>query len=295
VSGCNYAAKNTVLMNYLPDARNHGATIFTRVEVRYLQRRNDRWLVHYQVLDTGRECFDAAPLFVSADIVVLAAGALGSEEGSIPGALADYLPLAMVAVARASGVDTAGSRSRRFAATRYAVTRWRDSPKSSTGGYPGAAEHRHRCAMAGRYYQQQGITTARSDRPIAARLSLGERIKTAVLHRILAGRFFHRSALRCSTSMNHRSSSNFCASTSTTTKSQFPVSASPDARIRSTHRPLRTGHHCTVALCPVAGLGSTRPSSRCEVGDAPGGGCVQRHVVVEQFAHSRGHSQLGTQ
>ena len=24
VSGCNYSAKNTVLMNYLPDAKNHG-------------------------------------------------------------------------------------------------------------------------------------------------------------------------------------------------------------------------------------------------------------------------------
>ncbi|MGH3982668.1 MAG: GMC family oxidoreductase N-terminal domain-containing protein, partial [Pseudonocardiaceae bacterium] len=66
VSGCNYAAKNTVLMIYLPDARNHGAEIFTRVAVRYVQRRNDRWLVHYQVLDTGREGFDAPPLFVSA-------------------------------------------------------------------------------------------------------------------------------------------------------------------------------------------------------------------------------------
>ncbi|MGH3981242.1 MAG: hypothetical protein ACRDST_00785 [Pseudonocardiaceae bacterium] len=46
--------------------------------------------------------------------------------------------------------------------------------------------------MAGKYYEQRGITTARSDRPVAARLSLGKRIKTAVLHRIPAGRFFHR-------------------------------------------------------------------------------------------------------
>ncbi|MGH4008971.1 MAG: alpha/beta fold hydrolase [Pseudonocardiaceae bacterium] len=183
VSGCNYAAKNTVLMNYLPDARNHGTKIFTRVSVRYVQRRDGRWLVHYQVLDTGRERFDAPPLFVSADIVVLAAGALGSteillrsaehglplsdqvgrrltgngdvlafsynsdrevngigwghrnngtvgpvgpcitgviddrdqpdveqgmviEEGAIPGALADYLPRSMLAVARATGIDT---------------------------------------------------------------------------------------------------------------------------------------------------------------------------------------------
>ncbi len=46
--------------------------------------------------------------------------------------------------------------------------------------------------MAGRYYEQRGVSTARSDRPVAARLSLGERIKTEVLHRIPAGRFFHR-------------------------------------------------------------------------------------------------------
>ncbi len=59
VSGCNYAAKNTVLMNYLPDARNHGAKIFTRVAVRFVERKNDRWLVHYQLLDTGQELFDA--------------------------------------------------------------------------------------------------------------------------------------------------------------------------------------------------------------------------------------------
>ena len=80
VSGCNYAAKNTVLMNYLPDAKNHGAEIFTRVAVRFVERRDDRWLVHYQVLDTGRELFDAPPLFVSAEVVVLAAGTLGSTE-----------------------------------------------------------------------------------------------------------------------------------------------------------------------------------------------------------------------
>ena len=34
ITGCNYSAKNTVLMNYLPDARNHGAEIFTQAAVR---------------------------------------------------------------------------------------------------------------------------------------------------------------------------------------------------------------------------------------------------------------------
>jgi cholesterol oxidase len=80
VTGCNYGAKNTLIMNYLPDARNHGAEIFTQVDVRYLSRDGDRWLVHFQLLDSGREKFDAPMLFVSADIVVVGAGALGSSE-----------------------------------------------------------------------------------------------------------------------------------------------------------------------------------------------------------------------
>ncbi len=92
VSGCNYAAKNTVLMNYLPDAKNHGAEIFTRVAVRFVERRDERWLVHYQLPDTDRELFDAPPLFLSADVVVLAAGTLGSTEILLRSA-ANGLPL----------------------------------------------------------------------------------------------------------------------------------------------------------------------------------------------------------
>lgn len=80
MTGCNYGAKNTVLMNYLPDARNHGAEIFTEISVRHIERKPDRWLVHYQLLSSGREKFDAPTMFVSADTVVLAAGTLGSTE-----------------------------------------------------------------------------------------------------------------------------------------------------------------------------------------------------------------------
>lgn len=80
MTGCNYRAKNTVLMNYLPDAKNHHAEIFTEVSVRYLERKDNRWLVHYQLLQTGREKFDAPTMFISADIVVLGAGTLGSTE-----------------------------------------------------------------------------------------------------------------------------------------------------------------------------------------------------------------------
>ena len=80
VTGCNHHAKNTTLMNYLPDARNHGAEIYTQVSVRRLERGEGRWRVHYQLVEEGREAFDAPELFVTADIVVLAAGTLGSTE-----------------------------------------------------------------------------------------------------------------------------------------------------------------------------------------------------------------------
>ncbi len=79
-SGCNFGSKNTLIMNYLPDAKNHGAEIFTQVSVRQIQREGDRWLVHYQVTGAGREKFDAPTMFVSAEVVILAAGALGSTE-----------------------------------------------------------------------------------------------------------------------------------------------------------------------------------------------------------------------
>lgn len=80
VTGCNHGAKNTLLMNYLPDAGNHGAHIFTEVDVRFIAREETGWVVHFQPLDTGREKFEAPTMFVRADIVVLGAGALGSSE-----------------------------------------------------------------------------------------------------------------------------------------------------------------------------------------------------------------------
>lgn len=80
VSGCNYGAKNTVLFNYLPDAHNFGAEIYTQISVRRLERKDGRWVALYQTLETGREDFDEPLRAVSADIVVLAAGTLGSTE-----------------------------------------------------------------------------------------------------------------------------------------------------------------------------------------------------------------------
>jgi len=78
VTGCNHYAKNTTLMNYLPDAANHGAEIFTGADVRAVSRVNGKWCVHYQIVGVGREAFDAPELAVSADLVILGAGTIGS-------------------------------------------------------------------------------------------------------------------------------------------------------------------------------------------------------------------------
>jgi cholesterol oxidase len=80
VSGCNVGAKNTTLMNYLPDAKNHGAEIYTQAAVRWVERVKDKWLVYYQLIGMGREKFNDELLVVRASVVVLAAGTLGTVE-----------------------------------------------------------------------------------------------------------------------------------------------------------------------------------------------------------------------
>ncbi|MGH9184881.1 MAG: GMC family oxidoreductase N-terminal domain-containing protein [Acidimicrobiales bacterium] len=81
VTGCNHGAKNTLLMNYLPDARRHGADIFCEIDVGWVEPSATGWLVRFQPLGVGRERFgDAPPMVVEAGVVVLAAGALGSTE-----------------------------------------------------------------------------------------------------------------------------------------------------------------------------------------------------------------------
>jgi len=82
VSGCNESAKNTLLMNYLPDAVNHGAQVFTRIAVRSVERdpAAGRWKVWYRVRESGAEKFGGAETFVTADRIFIAAGALGSTE-----------------------------------------------------------------------------------------------------------------------------------------------------------------------------------------------------------------------
>ncbi len=80
VTGCNHRAKNTTLMNYLPDAVNHGAQLFTCVSVRHLERGLGFWIVHIEVLDEAGHAVLGAPDRVQADLVFLGAGALGSTQ-----------------------------------------------------------------------------------------------------------------------------------------------------------------------------------------------------------------------
>jgi cholesterol oxidase len=80
VTGCNNKAKNTTLMNYLPDACNHGAEIYCQAAVSHVEKDGTGWIVHYQYVGTGREKFSAPTMFVKADIVILSAGTLGTSE-----------------------------------------------------------------------------------------------------------------------------------------------------------------------------------------------------------------------
>jgi cholesterol oxidase len=82
VTGCNHGAKKTVAATYLPDAWNHGASIFTEVAVSHVARGADgRWEVHADPVGAGRDVFEGAGhLVVRAAFVVLAAGSLGSTE-----------------------------------------------------------------------------------------------------------------------------------------------------------------------------------------------------------------------
>ena len=75
-SGCNVGAKNTVAMTYLPDAKAHGAEIFTELSVRHIAKGDGGWRVHFAPSDAK----DAAPAVIEAKTVVLAAGTLGSTE-----------------------------------------------------------------------------------------------------------------------------------------------------------------------------------------------------------------------
>ncbi|CAG8634751.1 16267_t:CDS:10, partial [Cetraspora pellucida] len=75
-TGVNDGSKNSTLMNYVPDAWNHGCEIFCQINVQRIKKEKEsgKW--------DKREIFDDnhSLFFVTADMVFLAAGTIGSNE-----------------------------------------------------------------------------------------------------------------------------------------------------------------------------------------------------------------------
>jgi cholesterol oxidase len=80
VTGCNVGAKNTLLMNYLPDAVARGARVFTEIDVdSILPAAPAGWRLAVTSLAPGRTGEGGGRQGeITADVVILAAGALGS-------------------------------------------------------------------------------------------------------------------------------------------------------------------------------------------------------------------------
>ena len=73
-SGCNVGAKNTIALTYLPDAKAHGAEIFTELSVSHIAKENGHWRIYFGPTDDP----DAPLSVVEAKTVILSAGTLGS-------------------------------------------------------------------------------------------------------------------------------------------------------------------------------------------------------------------------
>ncbi len=78
VTGCNIGAKNTLYMNYLPVASRQGCDIFTKTEVKWIEKvSGGGWRVHgvrYKALNFTDD------FTIEAGAVILSAGSLGTPE-----------------------------------------------------------------------------------------------------------------------------------------------------------------------------------------------------------------------
>lgn len=77
--GCNVGAKNTVAVTYLPFAASHGAEMFTEARVSHVEKTAvGEWIVVVDDMTGGKPTGTTRHL--SSQIVILAAGTLGSTE-----------------------------------------------------------------------------------------------------------------------------------------------------------------------------------------------------------------------
>jgi len=78
LTGCNYSAKNTLLMNYLPDAKRHGAQLFTHTDVDHIAQDGSQWKVFLK--NNKKNKGQELDRIIKANIVIIAAGSLGTTE-----------------------------------------------------------------------------------------------------------------------------------------------------------------------------------------------------------------------
>lgn len=74
--GCDVKAKNTLDLNYIPQAENHGAEVRPLHFVRVIEPQGSRYRVRFDRISNGKLVPDA----VTGDRVIVAAGSLGSTE-----------------------------------------------------------------------------------------------------------------------------------------------------------------------------------------------------------------------
>jgi cholesterol oxidase len=80
VTGCNVRAKNTLYMNYLPIAKNRGATLFTQVRARHVEPHpGGGWRVHYERF-APRNPIPERGWLHARRMLVLSAGSVNSTE-----------------------------------------------------------------------------------------------------------------------------------------------------------------------------------------------------------------------
>ncbi|CAG8453825.1 11879_t:CDS:10 [Diversispora eburnea] len=85
-TGVNDGSKNSTLMNYIPDAWNHGCEIFCSIDVKRIKKeeKTGKWIVFYEWLENSRHAFKTdsqnSLFFVIADVVFLGAGTFGTNE-----------------------------------------------------------------------------------------------------------------------------------------------------------------------------------------------------------------------
>lgn len=74
VTGCNQGSKQTTLMNYLPDAKRHGCEIYCHIEVLYIEKKDEIYILHCHNL------VENVKFTIKCGMCIVSAGSLGSTE-----------------------------------------------------------------------------------------------------------------------------------------------------------------------------------------------------------------------